>query len=56
MLEVWPTTYVAELRLAASYETEMSTALQTQSCERALLTTGVLPTYAFHLDYTLYVQ
>jgi len=40
MGEVWPTAYVAELRLRA-YETEMSTALQTHSSERALLTTGV---------------
>jgi len=45
MGEVWPTAHITELCLhslpAQGLETEMSTALQTQSCERALLTTGL---------------
>jgi len=42
MGEIWPTVHVTELSLhslpAQGLETEMSIALQTQSCERALLT------------------
>jgi len=50
MGEIWPTVHVTELSLhslpAQGLETEMSTALQTQSCETALLTMGDLPLHS----------